>query len=207
MPENKTEIMIEPNGRYTGLFVGGLVLLGIAVAMLLFGGKLFGGETAVLEQIPAANTGITQAANNGFAPQVGDTAVDFTLVDLDDNAVSLSQFQGQPVIINFWATWCAPCRLEMPELQQTFLDYADNDLVILALDQDEPAHAVQSFFYDQLGLSFTPLLDEGALISDIYAANNLPTTYFVDTSGTITAIHRGILSRGQIDGYLAETIQ
>ena len=207
MPESKTEITIEPNGRHTGLLVGGLVLLGIAVGVLLFGGKLLGGEDPVFEQIPAANNSVTQATGNGNTPQVGDTAVDFTLLDLDDNTVTLSQFQGQPVIINFWATWCAPCRVEMPELQQTFLDYADDDLIILALDQDEAPHAVRSFFYDQFGLTFTPLLDEGAAVSDIYAANNLPTTYFVNASGTITAIHRGILSRGQIDGYLAETIQ
>lgn len=207
MPESKTEITIEPNGRHTGLFVGGLVLLGLAAAVLLFGGKLLGGETLVFDQVPSANTGVQQASGTGLAPQVGDTAVDFTLLDLDENNVTLSQFQGQPVIINFWATWCAPCRVEMPELQQAFLDYADDELVILALDQDEAPHAVRSFFYDQFGLTFTPLLDDDATVSDIYAANNLPTTYFVNASGTITAIHRGILSREQIDGYLAETIQ
>ncbi len=207
MSENKTEITTEPNGRHLGLFVGGLILLGIAATVLLFGGKLFGEEMPVLGQIPAANTSIEQIPSNGLAPQVGETAVDFTLVDLDDNTISLSQFRGQPVIINFWATWCAPCRLEMPDLQQASLDYADDNLVVLAVNQDEPAHAVRSFFYDQLGLTFTPLLDEGARVSDSYATNSLPTTYFVNASGTITAIHRGILAREQIDGYLAETIQ
>jgi cytochrome c biogenesis protein CcmG/thiol:disulfide interchange protein DsbE len=137
---------------------------------------------------------------------VGDTAYDFTLQDLNGNTHTLSDYRGQPVIINFWATWCAPCRIEMPELQAAFERYEEDGLVILAIDNDEPPDAVRAFFYDEMDLTFTPLLDDGAEVSDLYSVFNFPSTYFVNAQGEVTAIHLGPMVESQIDGYMADIL-
>lgn len=207
-------------GRNPVIIFAGFLLLGAALALVLFGGDLLGGASSTEEttqgvlgqvseftitepeiaQIPSAgqSTGILK---------VGDVAHDFTLNDLDGNLVSLSDYGGRPVIVNFWATWCAPCRIEMPELQATFEEYQDDGLAILALDQDEPAEVASAYFYDEMGLTFTPLLDESSEVSTQYGSYGvLPSTYFIDGSGTISAIHRGPLTRSQIEGYLDDLL-
>ena len=204
----------------------GFLLLGAALALLLFGSDLFssnlsdrsdsggpviinGSSTTVLDQVselPALGEGNSQpfGSSSGGVLAVGDEAHDFTLFDLDGNLVRLADFRGQPVIINFWATWCAPCRIEMPALQEAFDKYQDDELVILALDQDETAEVAAEYFYDEMGLTFTPLLDEGSAISTEYGSFGvLPSTYFVDASGVVSAIHRGPLTLNQIENYLA----
>lgn len=200
-------------GRNTLLFVGGLFVLGIALAALLFGGSLFQTEprdaTADLPQVPALDgetVELPTVAQGGAPLNVGDTAYDFLLTDLDGNDVTLSALRGQPVIVNFWATWCGPCRLEMPELQAAYTEYADDNLAILAVNQMEDATAVRSFFQDELGLTFTAVLDEEAEVADAYGAIGLPSTFFIDADGVVTAVHRGLLTREQIDSYLADTL-
>lgn len=189
------------NGRFP-LIILGVFLLGIAIAFLFLTG---GGEGSILQQIP--NSGGDNSVSQNRGPlAVGDTAYDFSLQDLDGNTHTLSDLRGQPVIINFWATWCAPCRIEMPELQAAFERYEDDGLVILALDNDESPDAVRSFFYDEMDLTFTPLLDDGADVSDQYSVFNFPSTYFINAEGKVTAIHLGPMVESQIDGYMANTL-
>jgi len=128
------------------------------------------------------------------------------LNDLEGNEISLVDFRGRPVIINFWATWCGPCRIEMPELQEAFEEGQEAGLAILAVNMEETPEMVSRFFYDDLGLTFTPLLDREGEVTDLYGVFNLPTTYFVNPEGTIAAVHRGPLTGGQIDGYLHQTV-
>lgn len=202
------------NGRNPLFIIVGFVLLGVALALALFGGTLFDrsandGEASILSQIPALSdvAGETAVLPRGAGPlSVGDIAYDFVLQDLDGNPHQLSTLRGQPVIINFWATWCAPCRVEMPELQAAYEKYRDDELVILALDQNEPPDVVRAFFYDEMGLTFTPLLDNGTEVSQLYGVFNFPSTFFIDPAGTITAIHRGPMVQSQIEGYLAEML-
>lgn len=202
-----------PAGRNPLLFVGGLFLLGIALAFLLFGGSLFQNRTrsatADLPQVPAFEDSATSAAAvaQGGAPlNVGDSAHDFTLLDLDGNTVQLSALRGQPVIVNFWATWCAPCRIEMPELQEAYTEHAGDGLVILAVNQMEEPPAVRTFFRDEMGLTFTPVMDVDGTVADQYGAIGLPSTFFIDADGVVTAVHRGVLTRIQIDAYLADIL-
>jgi peroxiredoxin len=133
---------------------------------------------------------------------VGDPAPTIAHNDLDGNSIELGDYSGRPVILNFWATWCAPCRIEMPELQQAFAAHQDDNLAILALNQQEPDFAVRQFFYAEFDLSFTPLLDGEGTVSQLYGAVNLPTTVFINPEGQITAIHRGPVTAEQVDGYL-----
>jgi peroxiredoxin len=191
------------------LAMGGFFLLGIVLALLLFGGPLlqmFKVQTpAVLPQIPAAGgdlRGDNLAVNTLAA---GDQATQFILSDLEGNNISLNDFAGQPLVVNFWATWCAPCRLEMPELQNAQDIYRDQGLVILAVNEQEDPQQVREFV-DELGLTLTPLLDSDGAVGRAYGALGLPSTYFVDTTGAVMAVHRGILSEEQIEMYLAQII-
>lgn len=205
------------NGRNPLLILGGFIVLGLALTLVIFGGSLFGNNVeptaepqgSILEQVPAFEgaEGLTNDLPTGGGPlEVGSLAYDFVLNDVDGNVVQLSEFAGQPVIINFWATWCAPCRIEMPELEAAFHTYQDDNLVILALDQQESGEDVASFF-EELGLSFTAVLDDEGTVSELYGvANILPTTFFINGEGEVTAIHRGPMVQSQIDGYLADTI-
>lgn len=182
------------------LVIGGIVLL-LATAFLIFNGSFSGADATVSS--PASDVVLPVS---GPPLAVGDLAYEFELQDLDGNTVALSDHLGKPIIINYWASWCAPCRIEMPELQATFEAYQDQDLVILALNQDETADTARIFF-EGMGLTFTnPLLDVDVQVADNYGVRNLPTTIFINEEGVITAIHRGPATRGQFDGYLAETI-
>ncbi|MFI8687975.1 peroxiredoxin family protein [Rossellomorea sp. NPDC077527] len=118
----------------------------------------------------------------------GDRAPDFTLTTLDGEKVKLSDYQGKKVILNFWATWCPPCKAEMPHMQQYYEKHAKKENVeILAVNltsQDDGKKAVQQFV-DGYELTFPILMDEKGDIGDDYRAFTIPTTYMIDTGGII----------------------
>ncbi len=196
------------NGRSPWLLFGGLMALGIAAVLLLFGSTLFGAEresTLPFAQIPADGSGANNANTAVNPPTVGDTAVNFTLTDLNNTPISLTQFQGHPIILNFWATWCAPCRVEMPELQAAYEAHQDDGLIILALDQDETPEQVRAFF-DEMDLTFIPVIDENGTVSRQYGVFNFPTSFFINGEGQVTAVHLGPMTQSQINNYLADTL-
>jgi thiol-disulfide isomerase/thioredoxin len=208
MSENNIENA--SNRRNPVIIIGGVLVLVGAVVILIFGGVLFGDDNIVNEQpvTALANSSIAvQLPESGPPLQVGDQPYEFALQDLDGNTVVLSQFIGRPILINFWATWCGPCRLEMPELQSVFEEYKDSeDFLILALDQDETAEDVIAYF-DELGLTFQPLLDDNNDTAKNYGLQGtLPASVFINPDGEVVVIHRGVMTRGQIDQFLAETI-
>ncbi len=194
-------MMDEKNGRNNILLISGAILIGLAAAMLLFGGDLFNKtDSADLPQVSDEEP----VSALGDIQQIGAPAYDFTLQNLDGNAVTLSDLQGRPVILNFWATWCAPCRIEMPEFQTVYENHPDGEIAIVAVNLDEPVDRVSKFFRDDLGLTFTALLDEGGVIADKYGVFTYPTTYFINEDGVVTASHRGSLTEEYIEDYLAD---
>ena len=165
------------NGRNPLLIVGGFTILGLALTLIIFGGSLFGGSAtdtteagpSILEQVPAfesAETNASQGPIGGGPLEIGALAYDFALNDVQGNSVQLSDYAGQPVIINFWATWCGPCRVEMPELEAAYQAHQEDGLVILALDQQEATEDVANFF-EELGLNFTAVLDNEGIVSEL----------------------------------------
>ncbi len=192
---------------------GWLAIIGGFVLLLGIGAVLISTVS------PAATTGgqgerasADDAAAHGSLPtggpplEAGDLPYAFTLADLEGNYTSLHEFIGKPLIINYWASWCGPCRIEMPHLQATYEARQADGLALLALNQDEATPEVAAFV-DEFGLSFTQLLDEGNGTSQNYGVGRtLPTTFFINADGEITAVHRGPMTQSQIDGYLAETI-
>lgn len=137
------------------------------------------------------------------APEEESLAPDFTLLSIEDEEVQLSDLRGQAVLINFWATWCGPCRIEMPALQERFERYQEEGLVVLAIDFDEPPEEVE-FFSDEFGLTFDVLLDPGGEIQSLYRILGYPTSYFVDPEGIIRVKHIGIMTENQLDAHLAQ---
>lgn len=147
-------------------------------------------------------TGISDTSGLDVSPVKGAIAPDFELETIDGETLKLSDFRGKAVLINFWATWCGPCRVEMPAMQSRFETHSP-DFVILAVDNDEPQEIV-SAFVDELGLTFNVLLDPGATIQELYQIRGYPSSIFVDADGIIRVVHIGIMTEGQLDGYLAE---
>ena len=127
------------------------------------------------------------------APQVGKQAPDFQLLNLEGRSISLSDFQGKPILLNFWATWCGPCRQEMPLIQAIFEEQSDNSLVILAIDIGETAPAVNNFIQSG-NYSFPVLLDTDQDVALEYNIRAIPTTFFIDKDGIIQEIKVGAFS-------------
>lgn len=173
------------------------VLIGLALGLVYFFGIPAKDENGLLLQ-PARGSGTPLAG-----PFVGAQAPDFTSVTVDGERISLKDFQGQIVVLNFWATWCLPCREEMPALEARYEKYKHLGFVILAIDFDEPSEVVRSF-RDEFGLTFPVLLDPGAEIQKLYRVRGYPTSYFVDRDGTIQVQHIGVMIEDQLDGYLKQ---
>lgn len=115
----------------------------------------------------------------------GNQAPDFKLKTIDGENVQLSEFRGEKVLLNFWATWCPPCRAEMPDMQKFHVE--DNDGLILAvnlLETEQSLKQVESFL-DEYGITFQVLLDENTDVSSLYNAFALPTSYLIDREGII----------------------
>lgn len=180
------------------LFV--LLLAAIGVTYRYYNSPPGAGLTSA--DFTAGESNVAQLPDGLGGLQPGDPAPPFSLQDADGNTVALSDFAGRPVMINFWATWCAPCRLEMPELQAAYETHADDGFVILALNQDESVAQIDAF-YDELGLTFPALLDTNMIVATAYGAFSIyPSSYFIDRAGNIAAVHRGLVTSSQLDAYL-----
>jgi thiol-disulfide isomerase/thioredoxin len=130
----------------------------------------------------------------------GQLAPDFTTQTLDGEDMRLSDYRGSVVAINFWATWCAPCKVEMPVLQEA---HDAGKLIVLGVNAGESTDLIRPYI-DELGLSFPILLDPEGRIVDLYAIRVFPTTVILDPQGVVIAEHLGILTPELIDDYLAE---
>jgi thiol-disulfide isomerase/thioredoxin len=128
-------------------------------------------------------------------------APDFTLLNIDGQQVSLQQYRGKVVFLNFWATWCIPCREEMPALERLHQTYQAQDLAIISIDLKEGVDQVKAFFQKH-GLSFPSLLDTNGVVFRDYLVAGMPTTYLIDRDGTMVA--RGVGGR---DWTRAEALQ
>ncbi len=148
---------------------------------------------------PSAQVDTPPAAGGLFKP--GDPAPDFTMVLDDGRYLRLSDLQGKPVVLNFWATWCGPCRLEMPELVKAA--GADPDLVVLAANVQEAQPPVADFAAE-FEMDLPVVLDKEGKVRSLYRVPGLPTTYFIDKRGKIASLVVGPLTPQVLADRLAE---
>ncbi|MES0343478.1 MAG: TlpA disulfide reductase family protein [Anaerolineales bacterium] len=183
-------------------------LVGIAFALALFLG-FPGAESEISSSVlstAAPDPNETQEIGtvvSKIAPEIGAQAPDFALRDLEGNEARLSDYRGRTVLLTFWATWCGPCRLEMPTFEGRYQELKDDGFTVLGLNYDEPIEDV-SAFRDELGLSFPLLLDPGGSVQRLYRIRGYPSSIFVDPQGVVRVIHIGLITEGQLTDYLVE---
>ena len=136
---------------------------------------------------------------------VDEIAPDFTLLDLDSNEVRLSEFRGKVVLINFWATWCPPCRAEMPDIESLYQEYKDKGLVIIGIDIGEPEATVRQFV-QRGGYSWTFVLDSTGTVAANYNIRAIPTSFFIDREGVIQTVNIGAMTKQGMEAMLAEVM-
>lgn len=138
------------------------------------------------------------------APVAGHPAPDFELANIDGEMLRLSDYKGTPVIVNFWATWCAPCRAEFPEFQEAAVDNADTLLIIgvnsTSVDQIDKIPG----FVDEFGITFPIVLDVDGDVVDTYGVLGLPTTVFIDSNGMVNEVFTGPLNKAYIESKISE---
>ena len=144
------------------------------------------------------------------APQEGFLAPEIELSTIAGETVSLSDLRGKAILLNFWATWCPPCRSEMPAMQQVFMDYEQDGFVVLAVNNLLQDHRedVEAFIFEE-NLTFPVLLDSTGSASSKYQVNSMPTTFFIDPAGIIREVVIGgpmseALLRSRVDNLLME---
>lgn len=143
----------------------------------------------------------------GGHASVGATAPDFTTESLDGATVRLSQYRGKPVLLNFWATWCAPCQSEMPLIQRASVIYHPQGLVVLAIDyQQTDANSMQAFLR-KVDAHFPALFDPAGQIAAEYGVNvGLPVSVFIDRSGKVSFIQLGQMSNVMLQQHLQSIV-
>lgn len=172
------------------LMGAGLIFVGVAAFFLL---------PRTDRKVSADNLAVRPAELNRPAP-------DLTLRDLEGKLVSLADYRGQVILVNNWATWCPPCRAEMPVLEAYYQAHHQEGFVILAIEAGDPIEEVRAFVR-QYGLSFAVLLDpEGHSLS---AFNNpaLPNTYIIDRQGRVRLAWTGAVNQKALETFLTPLLK
>jgi thiol-disulfide isomerase/thioredoxin len=147
--------------------------------------------------------GCQRTTNMGQAPKVGGPAPDFTLTAMDGGTLRLSDFKGKPVVINFWGSWCGPCRMEAPGLEAVYKKYREKKFTIIGIavnDSEEKAKAAMS----ELGMTFPVGLSDQ--IAQSYGVNGIPTNIFVDKTGAIADMHVGAMSEEDFEAAVKKLL-
>jgi thiol-disulfide isomerase/thioredoxin len=149
----------------------------------------------------AAESRLLDSSGGTGMPNVGEVAPNFEYTLSDGTRHQLSDLHGKKVLLNFWATWCEPCRAEMPDLQQVLANYGDS-VIVLGVNKLETA-AVIPPFAEELGVSFPLIVNTDGAIANRYGAKNIPSSFFINTDGTIGARRIGVMTydfmKSQID--------
>ena len=165
-------------------------------------------ETQAPTEIPGEQS--TEPAETHPTEPPANIAPDFTMLDMDGNEVTLASFFGKPIVLNFWASWCGPCKMEMPEIQK-FYDKYGQEIHFLLVSVDDSLDAAKTFISDS-GYTFPVYFDTTSVGAYTYGASSIPLTFFIDAEGNLTAYYMGamsesILQQGVDMIYIPETAE
>jgi peroxiredoxin len=171
------------------IFGAGIILVGVAAVVAL---PKASGQAATEESV---ETSVVPAAVEFPAP-------DLTLTDLEGSTVSLADYRGQVVLINLWATWCPPCKYEMPTLQAYFEDHGAEGFTLIAINDGDPSEDVIAFAKDY-GLTFPVWLDPTYIASEqAFKTNALPSSFVIDRDGIVRYAWTGAISLDMLEKYI-----
>ncbi len=167
--------------------------LNIAIAVTLI--VLGAGSLLWLGQ--QSSTSATQASNQVAQSPGNTSAPDFTLYSPDGQQISLSDYEGQVILVNLWATWCPPCKAEMPTINAFYETHKKDGFVVLAVNSQEGASTVKNFVQSN-EFTFPVLLDSQGYVLDRYHVRALPTSFIIDRNGVIKHIQTGEITSQQL---------
>jgi thiol-disulfide isomerase/thioredoxin len=170
---------------------GGMLIVGIVSLILLTSTFSTASPTSVGENAPA---------------KVDFPAPDLDLHDIMGNPVSLKDYRGQVMLVNNWATWCPPCRQEMPILDAYFRDHRHQDFVIVAIDAGDPATMVVDFV-NRYEMSFPVWVDPSSSALNSFRNNYLPSSYLIDIKGQVVMVWSGAVSRASLEQNISPLLK
>ncbi|UVI33442.1 TlpA family protein disulfide reductase [Paenibacillus spongiae] len=148
-----------------------------------------------------------EGGNKEQTARIGYQAPGFELKGLDGSLYSLSSLGGKPVLINFWASWCGPCRVEAPDLVRFYKKYKDEfEIYAVNLTADDSLEGAISFA-EEFQFNFPVLLDENGAVSKLYKIKSIPTSYFVDSKGEIIHVTTGVVSPKTLENLIQRMIE
>jgi len=177
----------------------------LGMAFLIMGLFLVG--AAVIFYLTGAQENVLESAGVALSPaSVSYAAPQLALTDVQGNPTSLDEYRGKVVLLNNWATWCPPCKAEMPELQAYYTTHARDGFVVIAIESGEPANTVANFVL-QNGLSFPVWLDPHGAALEALQNWDLPSSYVMDQEGIVRMSWTGSINRATLEKYVTPLLE
>lgn len=183
-----------------------LILIGSGLIILGVLGFVLWPKTEAASDMAADTTLDSGGQSSSIPVQVEFPAPNLKLSDLDGKPVSLDDYRGQIVLVNNWATWCPPCKAEMPSLQAYYDSHRHDGFTIVAIDAGDSAAAVQAFVRDY-GLTFPVWSDPEMEALDAFRNKSLPSSYVIDGSGTVRLAWTGAISREMLEKHVTPLLE
>jgi len=165
-------------------------------------------DTGRVVQLQPADLSVETVAPEGrtVGLREGDVAPDFAFSAFDGERLRLSDFRGRPVFLNFWASWCAPCRAEMPSMELKLREHEPDGLVIIGVNNGERIESAERFL-ERLDVKFTAFAyDPASDVAHRYALLGMPTSFFIDADGVITGVYAAALPESLMESAIVQAI-